>query len=304
MNHEEIKKAWECLTPDEQTKERMLQAILEKSAAMEQEESAKPNAIPWYVRLRVPMGISAAAMACAMIVTLAVDHPLLVNNGSSRQELLETMPVSGMHTTEPDVSAEAEQKPVTAETEMTQTEVSVQTTKPTTMQSVSSTTASLNNFLKSSTAATEAVTAPTPIVSAVVTSPTEVTVLSSITTEAPVTTLAEVEETTAVSEKTTETTAVLTTTTTTVTTTALPSLYGDMYDFNHVTWSGINYMTDYVTVPLSDLVNYLGSGVAVGDTVSGSYTILLYEIDGMPIEKGFAVHYAGQDAFYLFYCVD
>ena len=77
-----------------------------------------------------------------------------------------------------------------------------------------------------------------------------------------------------------------------------------MYDFNHVTWSGLSYDTEYQTVSYEDLKTYLGSGVAVGDTVDGFYTILLYEIAGMPIERGFAVQYAGQNEFYLFYCVD
>lgn len=298
MKNEDIKKAWERLTPDEQAKERMLQGIMAKSAAMEAQEeaSAEPRAIPWYVRLRVPMGVSAAAMACVMVVTLAVGNPLLVNNGSSRQELLGTQPVSGMHTTAPVASAD-DAEAGAAGTDVTNAPGPVQTTFTTMSSALTET--SLDNFLNETPAVTTAVS-QTPSVSEVVTSPTEAVSEPSITTAASVTTLTGGTEV----QTTVQTEATVTATTVMATVTQLPSLYGDMYDFNHVTWAGLSYDTVYETVPYSRLTNHLGSGVAVGDAVNGSYTILLYEIEGVPVERGFAVQYAGQREYYYFYCVE
>lgn len=296
MNHDEIKRAWDRLTPDEETKERMLSAILEKSAAMEQETSAKPVGMPWYVRLRIPMGVSAAAMACAVIVTLAVGNPLLVNNGSSRQELLGTQPVSGMHTTEPVVSAYTGTCAADADTEAAWASVTTQTTSLTTV-TTDLTETSLDIFLKEGGAVLETSASQKPMVSAVVTTPTEMPAASSDTTAAPVTTLTTVTEMTETQTSLTETAEQ------TTTKTNPPSLYGNLYDFNHVSWAGLSYDTSYETVAYEDLENHLGSGVAVGDTVGGSYTILLYEIHGMPVERGLAVQYAGQNEYYLFYCV-
>ena len=104
MNNDDIRKAYDRLTPDEETKERMLRAIMARSAEMEQEASAKPVIVPWYVRLRVPMGISAAAMACAMVFTLASNNPELVQNGALRQEMLETKPTATTIVTENEVT--------------------------------------------------------------------------------------------------------------------------------------------------------------------------------------------------------
>ncbi len=306
MKNNDIKKAWDHLTPDEDTKERMLKAIIAQSAATEPEKSAEPMHVPWYVRFRIPMGISAAAMACAMVVTLAVGNPTLMNNGGSRQELLRTQPVSGMHTTVPVASARTGAS--ASETEVTGENISGTTQTTFTMISSEFTELSLDNFLNESSAVTETVTTPKPVVSEVVTSPTDPAVASSITTAAPVTTLATVTETIA-EMPVTETSVVTETTqkteaeTTIATTTHLPSLYGNVYDFNHVTWSGLSYDTAYETVPYESLIDYLGSGVAVGDTVNGAYTILLYEIKGVPVERGFAVQYSGQSDYYLFYCV-
>lgn len=298
MNHDEIKRAWDRLTPDEETKERMLSAILEKSAAMEQETSAKPVGTPWYVRLRIPMGVSAAAMACAVIVTLAVGNPLLVNNGSSRQELLGTQPVSGMHTTEPVVSAYT--GTCAADTEAAWASETMQTTSHTTAET-DFTETSLDIFLKEGGTVLETSAFQKPMVSAAVTTPTEMPAASSDTTAAPATTWTTVTEMTEIQTTQTETAAE---TTANSNETSPPSLYGNLYDFNHVSWSGLSYDTAYETVSYEELENFLGSGVAVGDTVDGSYTILLYEIHGMPVERGLAVQYAGQNAYYLFYCVD
>ena len=128
MNNDDIRKAYDRLTPDEETKERMLRAIMARSAEMEQEASAKPVIVPWYVRLRVPMGISAAAMACAMVFTLASNNPELVQNGALRQEMLETKPAATTIVTENEVPAETETKPAETTAEAVQTAITASTT--------------------------------------------------------------------------------------------------------------------------------------------------------------------------------
>ncbi len=304
MNRDEIKKAWDCLTPDEEAKNRMLQGIMAKAAAMEQEESAKPEEkTPWYIRLRVPMGFSAAAMACAMVVTFAAGNSAIMNNGSSRQELLGTKPVSGMHTTDALAPAETTQTTTAASVEAIRTTAAIEAAKASfTTVTSALTEAPIDNTIITNSTETEAFVETKPIVSNVVTSPTSQMVTSSITTEGSVTTPAAT--TSETQAQTTVLTSDTTVKTTTVGTTAsYPSLYGDMYDFNHVSWAGLNYDTAYETIEYMELENHLGSGIAVGDAVDGSYTILLYKVKDMPIEKGLAVQYAGQTEYYLFYCV-
>ena len=293
MKNDEIRKAFDRLTPDEETKERMLRNIMTKSAEMKQETSAKPVIVPWYVRLRVPMGISAAAAACAMVFTLASNNPELVQNGASRQNMLETKPAATTIVTENEVPAETETKPAETTAEAVQTAITASTAAQT-----PTTTAAVDNLLKPSSTGVITTAAPKPVTSEVVTTPALTETVTSTTVEA-VTTTAEPAVTTELT-----TTKAPETTVTTTTVSIKPSLYGDLFDFNHVTWAGRSYDTDYEIVAYEDLANHLGSGVAVGDEVSGSYTILLYAIKGVPVEQGFAVQYAGQYAYYLFYNID
>lgn len=277
MKNDEIKKAFESLTPDDAAKERMLRGIMAKSAAMEHEASAEPKAMPWFIRFKAPIGFCAAAMACAMVFTIALSNPAIVQNGSSRQQLLETRPAAETTRMSAIVTT------TTAATEAaTEAQITTYTTSPLT---------------GGTTAAKSAVTTET-VVSTATPPTTEPVVLSSLATE----TSEALQTTTATETVTTVTTAETVGTTTEVS--IKPSLYGDLYDFNLVTWAGRSYATDYALADYSQLSTNLGSGVATGENAEGTYTILLYELKGTPVENGFAVQYAGQTAYYIFYSID
>ncbi len=279
MMNDKIKKAYDSITPDSTAKERMLRNIMAKSEELKQEVSAEPQKAPWYIRLKTPIGFCTAAMACAMVFTIALTDPAIVKNGGSRQQMLETQ---------------------TAQT----TEQPKITTIAAEMQNTTYTTSLLTG---DTTAVTEAADETEIVVSTAVPPTTAPVVHSSLTTDAAaeLTTTAEEIMTTTTAEMvvTTETSAETVTTTTEVTTN--PSLYGDLYDFNLVTWAGRSYATDYVVADYSQLSGkHLGSGVATGENAEGIYTILLYELQGVPVEEGFAVQYAGQTAYYIFYSID
>jgi hypothetical protein len=277
------------MTPDDATKARMFSAIMEQSAATQRQESAEPKKAPWYVRLRIPMGVTAAAMACAMMITLAVGNPLLGNNGSSRQELLAEIPDSGIVTT---ISAE--------HADTTQTS----TTTVTSHSTVASTGATHGAVAATSVGQTASGTpAVTEVAAAAAEETVETEAVQQTETVAAISTQPVETETKPVLTEVTEAPSQVETTTVTRYS-ALPSLYGSMFDFNHVSWAGRSYDTTYAEVSSDLLADYLGSGVAMGDTVSGSYTILLYQMQGVPVEQGIAVQYAGQNGFYLFYRID
>ena len=297
MKNDEIRKAFDRLTPDEETKERMLRNIMTKSAEMKQETSAKPVIVPWYVRLRVPIGISVAAMACAMVFTLASNNPELVQNGASRQDMLEAKPAATTIVTESAVSVPEETKPAETTAEDVQTAITTSTAAQT-----PTTTAAVENLLNTSSTGVITTAAPKPVTSEVVTTPASTDAVATTASAETVTTTAETAVTTEMTTLTevTETTVI----TTTLTTKRSPAMYGNYHDYNHVIWDGVTYATSYETVSYEMLSESMGSGVAVGEHIGGSYTILLYSIDGMTIEQGCAVQYAGQETYYLFLNID
>ncbi len=280
MMNDEIKRAFEEMTPSDEARERMLKGIMAQSAVMRQEASAERETTPWYVRFKAPMGFCGAAMACALMFTIAVSNPAVVPNNNDRQQIVATQPVT-ITTTAPAVT--------TAVSESSRTELSaVQTT-------ASSTTEEAAPQTKTVTKATPTVTTAETVIS-----PTVKPVVSSlITTGTP----AELTTTATVTEVTTQAVSSTATEVTTIGTT-LPSLYGNHFDFNHVTWAGRSYATDYAEADYALLADCIGSGVATGNEAVGSYTILLYRLEGVPVENGFAVQYAGQTAYYIFYSVE
>lgn len=296
MNNDDIKKAYDRLTPDEETKERMLRAIIAKSAEMEHEASAKPVIVPWYVRLRVPMGISAAAMACAMVFTLASNNPELVQNGASRQGMLETKPASTTMIAENEEPAVTTVRPAETTAEAVQTAITVSTAAQT-----PTTTAAVENLLNTSSTGVITTAAPKPVTSEAVTTHASTEAVTTTETAESVTTTAELAYTTEIITSTASETTALTTT---LTTKGTPAVYGNYHDYNHVIWNDMTYATVYESVPYEMLNESMGSGVAIGESIGGAYTILLYSIDGMTIEQGFAVQYAGQEKYYLFYNID
>lgn len=266
MKNEDIKKAFESLSPSEEAKERMLEAILEKA-------SAEPERAPWYIRFRPQIGAAGALAACAALFTFAAVNPQITG---SRNDFVETKPsqVSQESAAVTEISIE---KAVT-------TAVSTAITTETFTKSTAESTRTTAGEVKT--------TSGSAVETAAVTGAATTKATAAETTA--VTTAAETKP--ATQSVTNDDEAVVTTVTT-----SAAELYGDMYEFNHVFWAGREYATNYEEVAYSSLVTNLGSGAAFSDTSDGAYTILIYEIEGVPVEKGFAVHYMGQMNYYYFY---
>ena len=270
MKNEDIKKAFECLTLSEEAKDRMFEAILEKSS----EESLKT---PWFIRFRPVISTAGAIAACAALFTFAALNPQITGG---KNDFVETKPA--MENTAVTVVSD-EIGAVTELTSVTATAESSETSLKTTASQVMTTSTEVKTSAAAAEITTAADAAETPVQTAAST--------AAITGAA----------TTAVQTEITEETTASVIETVTETTTNAANLYGDLYDFSLVSWAGRDYTTSYEEVPYSSLVSNLGSGAAFSDTAEGAYTILIYEIEGIPVEKGFAVHYMGQNSYYYFY---
>ncbi len=296
MKNDDIKRAFEAMTPDENAKERMLKGIMEKAEQASVQSSAERETLPWYTRFKMPLGYCTAAMACAMVFTIAVSNSALLHNNQEGQQMLA---VPETTTTTAAVQTEAA-SPTTAKTVETTVKTTAATEKAvaatTTVQTAAST--EKEEAIQTTLAAVTDV-APIVTTAQTVISPTIKPVDSSLTTTGIPTELI-----TTTPTRLTTVTASSADTTVTSTVSILPSLYGNLYDFNQVVWAGRSYATDYSIVDFDTLTDFLGSGVATGSESDATYTILVYEIEGLPMEDGFAVQYAGQTAYYAFYNVD
>ncbi|MGN0631339.1 MAG: hypothetical protein ACI4JN_08450 [Ruminococcus sp.] len=264
MKNEDIKKAFECLTPSEEAKDRMFEAILEKSS----EESLKT---PWFIRFRPVISTAGALAACGVLFTFAALNPHITGG---KNDFVETKPAMES----PAVTVISDEN-VTTSAVTSVTAKSSETSAKTTNSDKMTTWDEVKTSAQAAEITTAAYTETTAVQTAA-------------ETTAPATAASTVcDEEVSASETETVTTAA----------TSAADLYGDLYDFSLVSWAGRDYTTSYEEVPYSSLVSNLGSGAAFSDTSEGAYTILIYEIEGVPVEKGFAVHYMGQNSYYYFY---
>lgn len=270
MKNEDIKKAFQRLTPSDETKEKMFNAILEKA-------SAEPVRTPWFIRFRPQISAVGALAACGVLFTFAALNPHIIGG---KDNFVETSPI-------------AENAAVTAFTE--------ENSEENADDSHAAITSAKTTEHEKTTTSTEV---KTSLYAAAVTTAAykETTVLSSVVTSASsvLKTTLQTETTEEVPPAETETKPVATTSVST----SRQNLYGDMYDYSLVSWAGRRYTTDYEEISYSSLVKNLGSGAAFSETSDGAYTILIYEIEGISPEEGFAVHYMGETSFYYFYCVE
>lgn len=274
MKNEDIKKAFQRLTPSDETKEKMFNAILEKA-------SAEPVRTPWFIRFRPQISAVGALAACGVLFTFAALNPHIIGN---KNHFVETKPIE-----------ESTAVAVIPE------ENSEEAYAVTTCTSIASKASAKATEHEKKTTSTEV---KTSLYAAAVTTAAykETTVLSSAATSASsvLKTTLQTETTEEVPPAETETKPVATTSVST----SRQNLYGDMYDYSLVSWAGKSYTTDYEEISYSKLVKNLGSGAAFSETSDGAYTILIYEIEGISPEEGFAVHYMGETSFYYFYCVE
>lgn len=265
MKNEDIKKAFECLTPSEETKEKMFDAILEKA-------SEKPLEKPWFIRFRPMISTAGALAACAALFTFAALNPQITGGKNGFVETKPSTESAAVTVLSEENAAATTPTSVTAKS----SETSVKTTGSQTMTTSAE--------VKTSAHAAEITTAADAG-----TIPVQTAAATTVATTAVQTETAEETTTASVTEIAAETT------------TNVANLYGDLYDFSLVSWAGRDYTTSYEEVPYKNLVKNLGSGAAFSDTAEGAFTILIYEIKGIPPEKGFAVNYMGQTNYYYFY---
>lgn len=299
---EKIRSALEPLTPDEAVKNRMYLRILQRTASCQRKKR------PWYLRWQVPAGICTVALACVVVIAAAV-HTRLPQNGT---EQLEVVP--------PTVTAVMKEETQTAvqtqTTFATQAQTSVQSgTKSIVTRSVDAVladpaesggqtqtiTIDTAQDSQSSSEAQNSEHKPICHGTSVETTPVQTEVSAEYTVPAVV----ETRSTTAsVNTKpvATETQAAMETAPSEESSQIggdIPPIRQNIYLYNMLSWDGLRYETAYMPVDSRDLV-YLGPGVTDGIDVSDTYTVLVYEIDGVDPDEQLAVQYVGENCYYLF----
>jgi len=283
MKDNEIKKAFESLTPSDEARERMFNAIINKNSAA---DATDMNAVkkhsyksPWYVRFKPQIGICSTAAICVVAFTLTITNPGIKNIEQNNIQM------EYVDFAENDESICKNTTTAQSENNFGQlenNENSILNTKNPKLKNSSD-----NNNEKTTSAyknpkddavftdSSEYITKATGIVS----KPIETTVSSSTFTTV---------KTTAIKE------------TTTVMSTAKNPIYMNFLDFNCIIWNNNTYITNYTEIEYSDIADSLGSNTALNNN-GQSYSIVLYKIKNMPIEQGFAVQYAGKSNYYVFY---
>lgn len=278
MKDRDIKKAFESITPSEDARKRMFNAIINKksaadASAMEENIYEKSKTSPWYVRFKTQIGICGTVAVCAAAFAITIMNPG-IKNIKQNNILTETIDYSG-----DDLFTYTETTTTISENNFKLTEknkefvlknndmdnTAAKTTKPdkdSKDENMSSIYSESSEYI---TQATEIITKPA------------------------VTTIA---STTLTTVKTIETV--------TFTTTVSNPIYKDFLDFNCITWNNKTYTTNYTKADYSSLSDYLGSSAALNSDRQ-TYSIILYKIKDMPVEQGFAVQYAGRTDYYIFY---
>ncbi len=285
MKNEDIKKAFERLSPSGEAKERMLKGIAEKSANAAADKTAgKICSQPIKAKFNSKIGVCTAVLACAAVFAVTVLSPGLLSGGkkedlvAEQQQSLETCvqenigtvcitadsaaAVSGTALTSeisgnaavPDKSIFGIDRQIQEESSLTETAVSVKSgASESSEKSTVITTAAVQDAREpdESTAAAEALCT---------------------------------EETS--SEKVTE-----------------KAVYKNLYDFSDIIWNGRSYSTDYTEASYGSINSFLGSGAALNYETNKAYTVLIYELKNVSVEDGFAVQYLGQSNYYIFYSV-
>lgn len=281
MKDNEIKKAFESLTPSDEARKRMFNAIINKNSAA---DATAMNAVkkhsyksPWYVRFKPQIGICSTAAICISAFALTITNPEIKNIEQNNIQMEYV-----------DFSANDEsiyKNTTTAQSEnnfgqLENNEKSILNSKNPKLKNSSDNNKTTTAYKSPKddtvfTGLSEYITKATSIVS----KPIETTVSSSTLTTV---------KTTAVKE------------TATVMSTVKNPIYMNFLDFNCIIWNNNTYTTNYTEIEYSDIADSLGSSTALNNNCQ-SYSIVLYKIKNMPIEQGFAVQYAGKSNYYVFY---
>jgi len=281
MKDNEIKKAFESLTPSDEARKRMFNAIINKNSAA---DATAMNAVkkhsyksPWYVRFKPQIGICSTAAICIAAFTLTITNPEIKNIEQNNIQM------EYVDFSENDESIYKNTTTAQSENNFGQlenNEKSILNSKNPKLKNSSNNNKTTTAYKSPKddtvfTGLSEYITKATSIVS----KPIETTVSSSTLTTV---------KTTAVKE------------TATVMSTVKNPIYMNFLDFNCIIWNNNTYTTNYTEIEYSDIADSLGSSTALNNN-DQSYSIVLYKIKNMPIEQGFAVQYAGKSNYYVFY---
>lgn len=282
MKDNEIKKAFESLTPSDEARKRMFNAIINKNSAA---DATAMNAVkkhsyksPWYVRFKPQIGICSTAAICIAAFTLTITNPEIKN---IEQNNIQMEYVDFSENDESIYKNTTTSKSENNFGQIENNENSILNAKNPKLKNSSDNNNKTTTAYKSPkddtvfTGLSEYITKATSIVS----KPIETTVSSSTLTTV---------KTTAVKE------------TATVMSTVKNPIYMNFLDFNCIIWNNNTYTTNYTEIEYSDIADSLGSSTALNNNCQ-SYSIVLYKIKNMPIEQGFAVQYAGKSNYYVFY---
>lgn len=296
-NHEEqmerrLRQALEQVKPDEEAKDRMYLEIMRRAAS---QKTVKKR--PWYLHWQTSAGICTAALIC-VVVAAASLHGRMPQGGTEQlrvvtPETVTTETVSGETAsgTTPEAQTEHRTETVTAvhsETEAVQTQTAASgaaytETEPAAVQK------------KSQPAVTGQVYGQTTAASAAVTTAAQTDLPPAKTTVKPGETNASEQETSADPAVTTAPTG----------SDSAPETHTDIpirqniYLYYKLCWEGVRYDTQYVQTAGKGL-EYLGYGVTSGAETDGTYTVLIYAMEGIDPAQQLAVQYAGEDVYYIF----
>lgn len=282
MKDNDIKKAFESLTPNDEARERMFNAIINKNStadatAIKKNTYKKPKVSPWYVRFKPQIGICSTAVICAAAVAL------IIMNSELRNIKQNNIYIECIDFLEDD---------------------DLKYKSTTTTQSENNEDSVLNADLKNDSADSESVKTTSLYkdskndnISDVSPVPAEYTAKTTSIISKPIETMAS--SSTLPTVKTT-----VTKETNNVTSNNENKIYmKNFIDFNCIIWNNQTYSTNYTQVEYNSISDSLGSSTALNDN-GQTYSIVLYKIKNMPIEQGFAVQYAGRTDYYIFYNIE
>lgn len=301
-NHEEqmerrLQQALEQVKPDEAAKDRMYLEIMRRAAS---QKTVKKR--PWYLRWQTSAGICTAALVC-VVVAVASLHGRMPQGGTEQLQVVTPETVTTAAVSEEDSSGivsedqtELRTEPITtaqSDTETMQTQTAdtgaaYAETEPAEVQEANQpavTGQAPGQVHRQTTTAPAAVTTATQTEA----SAAETTAKSGETTAANQEPSADPAETTAPTDNNND----------------MPEIHTDIpirqniYLYYKLTWDGVRYDTQYVQTTGKGL-EYLGYGVTSGAETDGTYTVLIYAMEGVDPAQQLAVQYAGEDAYYIF----
>lgn len=295
-NHEEqmerrLQQVLEQIRPDEAAKDRMYLEIMRRAAS---QKTVKKR--PWYLRWQTSAGICTAALAC-VVIAVASFHGRMPQNGTEQLQV-----VTPKTTTE----AVSEKEPALTQSEYeSASRLKTVTTAVFVMETVQTQIISSGTGNEGTEPSVEELEELQPAVTG---QESEQQHRQTVAVTAPAKANVPTVQTTV---KPSETTVPVQTPSTDEAETTAPAdnnisggstdvpIRQNIYLYYKLTWGGVHYDTQYAEASGKGL-EYLGYGVTSGADTDGTYTVLIYAMEGIDSTQQLAVQYAGEDTYYIF----